>query len=157
VRPAAGDLSEYKFLTSPGAAIQCRLVSEPETELQLFGNRRGLLSFSNVLLWFLANAWRREFLSLGELDFVRLDDQLSVCIRITEEMELPSGSDGTLRLLDRGKSLDWAITEEGLQRVALLTHRLVSNPSHEYDRLLMAQDSACGVHVRMIDAVDWTT
>jgi hypothetical protein len=49
----------------------------------------------------------------------------------------------------------WAISEDDLQRVALLVHRLVSNPCHEYDRLSLAAGSAAGIHFRMTDATVW--
>ena len=138
----------------PGACVQCRLAQEQAArELQLFGNRAGLLSLANILLWFVANAWRREFLSLGELGFAELDGKLAVCLRIADDVL--AGSHGIVHLRDRNESLEWAITEEGLIQVALWMHRLVSQPGHEYDRLLMAQGSECGVHVRMTDAAEW--
>lgn len=149
----SGDAAEYKFLTTHGARIECRLAGLPDTqELQLLGNRAGLLSLSNVFLWFIANAWRREFFSLGELDFVCLDGPLSVCIRLADDGAVESH--GILRRQDRGEMLEWVITEEGLTRVALWMHRLASNPAHEYDRLLVADGSEYGVHVRMSDAID---
>jgi hypothetical protein len=154
MQPPTGDAAEYRFLTAPGACVQCRLVDEQQgRELQLFGNRAGLLSLANILLWFVANAWRREYLSLAELGFVRLDGRLAVSIRNADDV--PADSDGILRLQDRGESLEWAITEERLSQVALGMHRIVSTPSHEYDRLLVAEGSECGVHVRMTDAAEW--
>ena len=68
---------------------------------------------------------------------------------------MPVGSHGSLRRQDKGESLEWAISEEGLQMVALWIHRLVSRPAHEYDRLLVAEGSECGVHVRMTDCAEW--
>jgi hypothetical protein len=68
---------------------------------------------------------------------------------------MAADSHGTLRRQDRGESLEWAIAEEGLQQVALWVHRLVSSPAHEYDRLLVAAGSVCGVQVRMTDAAEW--
>ena len=154
MQPASGDAAEYRFLTSPGACVQCGLVEERGgRELQVFGNRAGLLSLANILLWFVANAWRREFLSLGELGFVQFNGRLAVCLRIADEV--PTDSHGILHRQDRGESLEWAITEEGLKQVALWMHSLVSKPSHEYDRLLVAEGSECGVHVRMTDAAEW--
>src|SRR5262245_304142 len=154
MQPPSGDAAEYRFLTAPGACVQCRLVEEQgRRELQVFGNRAGLLSLANILLWFVANAWRREFLSFGELEFVRLDGRLAVCLRITDEV--PADSHGILHPQDRGESLEWAIAEEGLKQVALWMHHIVSKPSHEYDRLLVAEGSECGVHVRMTDAAEW--
>lgn len=151
---ASGDAAEYRFLTAPEACVQCRLVVAPGgPELQLFGNRAGLLSLANILLWFVANSWRREFLSFGELAFVQLDGRLSVCLRIADEV--PAVSHGILRRQDCGESLEWAISEEALKQVAVWMHSLVSKPGHEYDRLLVAEESECGVHVRMTDAAEW--
>jgi hypothetical protein len=150
----SGDAAEYAFLTTPGARVQCRLVEESGgTDLQVFGNRAGLLSFANLLLWFVANAWRREFLSFGELGFVHLEGRLAVSLRIADEV--PADSSGILHLRDRAESLEWEVAEEGLKQVALWMHSLVSTPGHEYDRLLVADGSECGVHVRMTDAAEW--
>jgi hypothetical protein len=154
MQPASGDAAEYRFLTISGACVECRLDEEQGgRDLQVFGNRAGLLSLANILLWFAANAWRRELLSFGELGFVQLDAGLAVCLRIAAGMR--ADPHGFLHLQDRGESLEWAITEEGLKRVALWVHGLVSKPGHEYDRLLMAEGSECGVHVRMTDAAEW--
>jgi hypothetical protein len=148
------DGAEYAFLTTPGASLVCRLAAWREgSELQLFGNRAGLLSLANILLWFIANSWRREFLSLGELGFARLEGQLTVCIRLSDDV--PVDSHGKVRSLDGGESLEWAIAEEGLQQVALWIHHLVCQPEHEYDRLLVADSSEYGVHIRMTDAAEW--
>ena len=77
------DADEYRFLTTTGARVECRLEFVDDAhELQLFGNRAGLLSLANILLWFVANAWRRELLSLGEQGFVQLTPPLSVGIRL---------------------------------------------------------------------------
>jgi hypothetical protein len=154
VQPPPSDAAEYRFLTAPAACVQCRLVEEAGgPELQVFGNRAGLLSLANILLWFVANAWRRESLSFGELGFMQLDGRLAVCLRIADEV--PVDSHGILHRQDRSGSLEWAITEEGLKQVALWMHRLVSKPGHEYDRLLVAEGTECGVHVRMTDAAEW--
>jgi hypothetical protein len=154
VKPLVGDTAEYAFLTSPGARVECCLVSSIEgQELQLLGNRVGLLSLANIFLWFIANSWRREFLSIGELAFVLLDRQLSLSIRLTDDR--PLDSHGSINRQDKAEALEWAISEEGLQQIALRLHRLVSRPGHEYDRLLVVHGSACGVHIRMTDAAEW--
>jgi hypothetical protein len=94
MQPASSDAAEYRFLTAPAARVQCRLVDEAGgPELLVFGNRAGLLSLANVLLWFVVNAWRREFLSFGELGFMQLDGSLAVCLRIADEV--PVDSHGT--------------------------------------------------------------
>lgn len=148
------DASEYRFFSLPNAVLDCSLhVSSDGRELRLFGNRAGILSLANNFLWFLANSWRREFLSLGELPFVRMHGKLAVSIRMTDSED--DKSDGTVRRTDHGESLEWSLSDSGLRQVSLNLHRLASKPSHEYDRLLVTEASECGVHVRMTDAVEW--
>jgi hypothetical protein len=78
---------------------------------------------------------------------------LSVCLRLT--VEEATNRDGLLTRADRGEQFEWVISEDDLRRVALLMHRLTCSPAHEYDRLLMAEGSAAGVHVRIADAAHW--
>jgi hypothetical protein len=150
----ASDDADYRFFSAPNAAVRIRLAADDQGQLELrvFGNRAGLLSLANVLLWFVANAWRREFLSLAELPFVQAEAPLSVCLRLTDADA--TGRDGVLSRTDHGEQFEWAIPEDDLKRVALLVHRLVSNPGHEYDRLMMAEGSATGVHVRMVNTAE---
>jgi hypothetical protein len=155
MQPRSPDEADYRILTLPGAAVCVRLAvdEQGQPELQVFGNRAGLLSLANVLLWLVANAWRREFLALAELPFVQVEASLSVCLRLTDAEA--TGRDGFLCRTDRGGQFDWSVSEDDLRRVALLVHRLASNPGHEYDRLLVAEESAAGVHIRMTDAAEW--
>jgi len=150
----SGDAADYCFLTAPRASVECRLVSLPDgLDLQIFGNRAGLLSLANILLWFVDNAWRREFLSFGDLGFVRFDGSLAVSVRISDDV--PTQSHGTISRLDRGEALEWAVSEEGLRQVALWMHRIVCSSAHEYDRLLVADGSVCRVEIRMTDCAEW--
>lgn len=153
MQPASGDAAEYRFLTARepvSNAVSWRNKAGENCKYSV--TERGS-SLANILLWFVANAWRREFLSFGELGFVHLDGRLAVGLRIADEA--PADSHGILHLRDRGESMEWAITEEGLKQVALWMHGLVSKPGHEYDRLLVAEGSECGMHLRMTDAADW--
>jgi hypothetical protein len=149
------DDAEYRFLMAPAASVQVRLAGgEPGgPELQVFGNRAGLLSLANVLLWFLANGWRREFLSLRELPFVHLEGSLAVSLRLT--LEADTGFDGLLTRTDRGEQFEWVFAQGDIQRVGLVLHQLACDPCHEYDRLRLEERSAAGVHVRMTDAAAW--
>jgi hypothetical protein len=148
------DEAEYWFLTAPAAAVQVKLGTHVDggPEIQVFGNRAGLLSLANVLLWLEVNAWR-EFLSLRELPFVGAEGALSVCMRVTDDEA--TGRDGLLTRTDNGEQFEWVIAGDDLRRVALVVHRLACNPSHEYDLMDVAEGSAAGVHVRMTDAVEW--
>ncbi len=148
------DEAEYRLLTAPGASVTVRLTAVGgEKEIQLFGNRAGILSLANVLLWLLTNAWRREFLSLAELNFVRMEGAISVCIRLTSDDSM--GFDGLVSQMDHGEQFEWEIAEDDLRRVALTIHHLACEPAHEYDRLLVGNQSAAGIHVRMTDAAAW--
>ena len=147
------DTSEYRFLTTSDAHVECRLAKGAHgEELQILANRAGLLSLANVLLWLHANSWRREFLSLGELSYVKLDGSTVVHIRIDEDDE---SHHGRLGRLDRGQLLEWSIAETGLLQVALWMHNLASKPEHEYDRLFVACDSEFGIVIRLTDAEAW--
>lgn len=149
------DEDEYRCLTAPCACLEIRLASDEqgEPELQIFGNRAGILSLANVLLWLVANSWRREFLAFSDLPFVYLEVPFSISLRVTS-ME-PTGQDGFLRRTDRDSQFEWSVTQDDLERIALLVHRLASNPAHEYDRLTMTNESEAGVHIRMTDAAEW--
>jgi hypothetical protein len=151
----SSDEAAYRLFTAPGADVTIQLATDQRghPELQVFGNRAGLLSLANVFLWLVANAWRREFLSLAELPFVRVQSPLAVSLRMLDAET--TGQAGLLQRKDRGEQFEWAIAEGDLQRVALLLHRLASNPSHEYDRPEVAEGSAAGLHFRMTDAAEW--
>jgi hypothetical protein len=155
MQPRSPYEADYHFLTASGSAVRVWLAIDEkgQPELQVFGNRAGLLSFANVLLWLVANASRREFLALAELPFMQLEAPLAVCLRMTDADA--TGRDGALIRTDRGEQFEWSISEDDLQRVATLIHRLASKPGHEYDRLLLAERSAAGVHIRMTDAAEW--
>jgi hypothetical protein len=55
-------------MTAPDAHLVLRLGSDAsgQSEVLLLGNRSGLLSLANILLWLRATSWRRELLSLGQ-------------------------------------------------------------------------------------------
>jgi hypothetical protein len=155
MQPRSPDGADYRFMAAPGAAVKVRLATDEQGHpgLEIFGNRAGLLSLANVLLWLVANAWRREFLALAELPFVQVETPVAVCLRLTDAEA--TGRDGLLSRTDLGEQFEWSIPEDDLRRVAMLVHRLASNPGHEYDRLLVAEGSAAGVHIRMLDAAEW--
>jgi hypothetical protein len=152
------DSTEIAFFTSPHAKLECRLAPTSEgLELQLFGNRAGILSLANILLWLTTSPSGREFLTLGELPFVHLEGRLSVSIRMSGRMskEAPMEAHGAIHKLDNGESLEWEISEDGLKQVGIWIHDLAADPGHEYDRLLVEKGSEYGIHVRMTDAAMW--
>jgi hypothetical protein len=149
------DEADYQLLMAPGAFLDVRLMPAEtgRPEVQLFGNRKGILSLANVFLWLAANTWRRELLSLAELPFVRLADSVSVYIRV--EGCGQTNTHGRLVRTDNGQQLEWMIDEDDLKRLGLLVHHLASVPEHEYVCLQMESDSDAEVHIRMTDAAEW--
>jgi hypothetical protein len=148
------DRDEYQFLARNDAAVHVRLDGgRADRKLLISGNRAGLLALANVLLWLVANAYRREFLSLAELPFVRLAGAEHVVIRVSADDG--DGRDGLLKSGDGGEQVEWEIAEEDLQRVALMIHRIVSQPEHEYERLRVGDGSDAGVEVRLSDVGHW--
>jgi hypothetical protein len=142
-------------MTAPGAHLVLRLETDAkgQPELLLSGNRSGLLSLANVLLWLHAMAWRRELLSLGELPFV--EPQGSVALHIRVGANGATAGHGVVQKLDRGDEFEWTIQEDDLQSVGLAVHRLAANPDDEYTRLEVASASAAGIHIRMADVREW--
>jgi len=149
------DEAHFRFLSSPGAVVNVRRANDDagKPEIQLFGNRAGILSLANVLLWLLKNSWRREFLSFSELHFVHIDGTFSVMLHLADGEA--TGNDGLICENDDGEQYEWKLTDDDLRRVGLLFHHLACNPAHEYDRLRVSDHSAAGMHVRMIDARAW--
>ena len=149
------DEAHIRFMTVPGAHLVLRLGSgaQGQSEVLLLGNRSGLLSLANVLLWLQAMVWRRELLSFGELPFVESEGRIALHIRVGANEA--TGGHGVLRKLDRGDEFEWVIAEDDLQRVGLSIHRLAANPDHEYERLDVGTASAAGIHIRMADAREW--
>ena len=151
-----GDEAHIRFMTVPGAHLAISLGADDDgrAELQLLGNRAGLLSLANVVFWLRAMAWRRELLSFGELPFVEKEGSIALHIRIGADDA--RDSHGVVRKLDRGTQYEWMIPEDDLQRVGLSIHRVAANPEHEYERLAVEAESAAGIQVRITDAGEWS-
>jgi hypothetical protein len=149
------DAAHIGFMTAPGAHLVLRLETDAkgQPELLLHGNRSGLLSLANVLLWFHAIAWRRELLSFGELSFV--EPQGSVALHIRVGATDPTGGHGVVQKLDRGDEFESTVREDDLQSVALSVHRLAANPDVEYMRLEVASGRVAGIYIRMADVREW--
>jgi hypothetical protein len=69
------DDAHIRFMTVFGArlAVDQGRTSDGHAEILLLGNRAGLLSLANVVLWLRAVSWRRELLSLAELPFLEAE------------------------------------------------------------------------------------
>jgi hypothetical protein len=57
--PYGSDEDEYRLLTQPGASLTISLASAYDglPRIHVFGNREGMLSLANVLLWLRANGF----------------------------------------------------------------------------------------------------
>ena len=84
------DNEELMFLASPGAELSISLFESDgaPSEIRVFGNRAGMLSLANILLWLHANSYRREFLSLTSLPFVLNHPQMVDCIAFSPDGRL---------------------------------------------------------------------
>jgi len=149
------DEAHIRFMTVPGAHLAVELGADDDgkAELLLLGNRAGLLSLANVVLWLRAVASRRELLSFGELPFLETKGSIALNIRIGADYA--TGSHGAVRKLDRGAEFEWVIPEDDLQGVGLSIHHVAANPEYEYERLAVEAGSAAGIQVRMTDTDEW--
>ena len=126
------DEDEYRLLTQPRASLAISLDPPFEglPQIHVFGNREGMLSLANVLLWLLANDWRREFLSITSLPFVQGQGDIALSIRVLDE---DGTSDcGWLQLMDKGQQFEWCLPEDDLRRLGLTAHHLACFPEHGY-------------------------
>jgi len=145
------DDSEYALFTFAGAQLNASVV-EPRGDLpqiRLIGNRRGMASLANVLLWLVTNNWRREFLSITDLSFIRRSGDLSLSIRIAardDEQDF-----GRVLRLDQHCQYEWELTEEELQRLALQIHALAANPVHDYDDVPLHRSGDATVWLQLSD------
>jgi len=130
------DEDEYCLLTQPGALLTISLAPPYEglSRIHVLGNREGMLSLANVLLWFHANGSRREFLSVTSLPFVQRQGMIALSIRMLQEDSTPDDY-GWLQLMDKGQQYEWILPEDDLQPLGLAVHRLACFPEHGYDLL----------------------
>ena len=144
---------DFAFLILPDADLLILLVKQQNAphEVRLFGNRSGMASLANVLLWLHANS-SREFLSITALPFVRNPEAINLVVCVTDEDASPELA-GRIRRLDRLSQFEWIVGEADLRGAALTAHHLASLPGHEYD-LLPYDDGLvrdARLHLRLTD------
>lgn len=151
MKPAA---NWYDIFSLPESCVTLNLAeSENETEFQIFGNRVGLLSLSNVFLWLTHNPNQCEYSSVMELPFVQVDRSLSLIMRIADAEA--TNLAGKFVSHDAENLLEWSISEGDLVRVSLEMHKIVSDPHHEYSILRMEKGICDWLHMRMTDVENW--
>ena len=144
------DDGEYPLLSQPGAVLTISLAPSFEglPVIHLLGNRQGMLSLANVLLWLHANSSRREFLSLTALPFVHQQGMIALSIRVL--MEDGTSDLGWLQLLDKGEQFEWSLPEDDLKALGLRVHHLACVPEHGYDRLPDTQRGEAWVWLELL-------
>jgi hypothetical protein len=149
------DAAELAFFAFPAADLTLRGESSPKSrlELQIFGNRAGIASLANALFWLHANGFRREFLSVSELPYLRILDKSSLIIHVTTEDD--TGVFGQCRVLDEKAGFEWLLPEDELLRVAVAIHRLASIEGHEYELFDTIPGSGprwdAAIHIRILE------
>ena len=151
--------AECRTFTFPDAALSISIPSaterlrKDEAEIRVFGNRQGIASLANILLWFY-HSFDREFLSLTGLSFAAKEGDLLLTIRKTDEVR---GEEfGHLILLDKAFQYEWLIAEEDVKRLAIEVHGIASNPYIEYATFPRRPgEGAAFVHVRLTDIRKW--
>jgi hypothetical protein len=144
------DDDEYRLLTQSGAGMTISLSAPFEglPVIHLLGNREGMLSLANVLLWLHANSFRREFLSVTALPFVQSQGMISLSIRVL--MESDKSDYGRIQLMDLGQQFEWSLSEDDLKVVGLTVHRLACFPEHGYERLPVTQRGTAWVLLELL-------
>src|SRR5258705_8274833 len=143
------DEIEYGLFILPSAFIALSVSSiAPTWRMQFLGNRQGMASLASVCLWLGANAYRREFLSLTALPFIKSVSDVAVMVRVSAAEG--TGRFGLVRRLNGASEVEWELSEEELQRLALRLHYLASVPEHEYE--LLEVGPAAQIEIRLSDA-----
>jgi hypothetical protein len=144
------DEADYTLLTTAGATLDISLdgLVDGLPEILVLGNREGMLSLANVLLWLRAHDWRRELLSVTALPFVQRQGDIALSLRVLAED--PAGDYGSLHLMDKGCQYEWRIPEDDLTRLALTVHRLACVPEHGYDCVPITQETEARVRLELV-------
>lgn len=129
------DEAEYRLLTQTGAflTISPGPLFDGLPQIHVFGNREGMLSLANVLLWLHANGSRREFLSVSSLPFVQKTGVIALSIHLL--IENSTSDYGCVLRRDKGEQFEWSLPEDDLRALGLTVHHLACFPEHGYDRL----------------------
>lgn len=145
------DENDLGFFCFQGAAVTARLSrTEDFSVVQFFGNREGIASLANILLWMQTNNSRREFLSLTGLPFVTIEGDISLVIRICGE-DAPDYF-GVVTNLDGKAQFEWQLSDDDLLRVAVNVFQIAADPWHEYNRLASGDAE---IEFRLTDLDRW--
>ena len=107
------------WIVPPGAFLTAELARRSWSDkpiIEICGNRQGLFSLGNLLLWISLHSSDTESLSITGLPFVHFKSTLSLTV-----VQPMKGSDeyGKLIRTDKDKQFQWIIKDELLQREAI--------------------------------------
>ena len=110
--PSSKTVEEYQFLVFPESALSISIGENYEglPQIEVRGNRRGMISLAGTLLWLHANSWR-EFLSLTGLSFVEKLVELALSIRVTDDHESRNNDCGILQRVDKDVQFEWRVLD----------------------------------------------
>jgi hypothetical protein len=108
-----------KWAILPDAALDARLMPKSprgKPTVEILGNRSGVLSLGNLLLWASSDPSWHESLSITELSFARVESALR--LRVIQEME-NKADPGYVRRTDANVQFEWVLNEDSLRLAAL--------------------------------------
>ncbi len=147
------DADDLAFFALPGAVLTLRrdVGADRRLELQLLGNRAGVASLANALLWLHANRGHQQEFSLSELPYLQVLDGSTLLLRVVDEAD---PGFGRCSYGGHDYELDWLLSAEQLLLVALGVHKTAALEAHEYELFDAAPDASApwdaAVRVRVV-------
>ena len=147
------DPGDLGFFALPGAVLTLRrdVGADRRLELQLLGNRAGVASLANALLWLHANRAAVTELSLTQLPYLQTLDGSTLLLHVVEEAD---AGYGRCVYGGHGYEFEWSLSEAQLLSVALGVHRTAALEGHEYELFDAAPDAGApwdaAVRVRVV-------
>lgn len=141
------------LMTLPGASLTVSLGAPIEglPQVHVLGNREGMLSLANVLLWLNARGFEREFMPITALPFVHREGTLALSVRLKGECCGNRPLDfGKLHLLDKASQYEWRLGDVELVRLAVAIHRLACFPEHGYDVFPIEEPGDAWVRIELL-------
>ncbi len=109
------------WVVLPGSSITAELVKRQWIDkpiIEIIGNRQGLVSLGNLLLWISLNCPYTDSISITGLPFILVKSTLSLTVVLTMH---GSDSYGQLLCVDKDQQFEWLIKDELLERDAIAT------------------------------------
>ncbi|MHC4173411.1 MAG: hypothetical protein ACYTBX_14520 [Planctomycetota bacterium] len=113
--------SQYppNWIVLPGSSLTAELTKKQESDkpvIEIYGNRQGLASLGNLLLWVSTSSTENESLSITGLPFVNVKSALSFTV---VQPELSGSFYGIIKRVDKAEQFHWLINSDLLQKEAI--------------------------------------